>query len=571
MVYVPGGSVTIKYSQSSTDTNSKKRVSLSSFYIDKTEVTNQQYRMFSEWVIDSIAIVNYLKDDKYFLDPPPGGYPDEKAKEAKAEIAKTDTVAVKDTLATALGGDIPVAPAASVTPTTSVAPTVASSDTNATKNSAVTDSTGRLVRRRINWSKVKHKDIFESDDDEIKAKIAPMYDPVTNRVREELYVYNFTYLKATGTNKNVKVGEYTTEPINIYPDTKIWFKDLHNSQVEILVENYFTQPPFDDYPVVGVSWKQARAFAAWRSHTNFDFANIAEYLKYYRLQFSLPSEAQWVYAAGKDIKNANQPVMTSEPEPEATPEKAPDTAVAAAPAPVLDSSVTAGTNVMPVADTTATVATDDNASKDGESKKKKKKKKKKGEEAEEEPAEVVVAAKDDKDATPVERDRNGALLVNFKQEEGDYTEDGANFTLPVMSYAPNEFGVYNMVGNVAEWVLDAYSPSAFAFVSDINPVLLYDADPKDADAMKRKVVRGGSFVSNAKALSPFTRDFELQDNVHCYIGFRCVMSAPEILSKYVATRRKETSSKKPAATDAKSDKSKSKTTTSTATPSNTKK
>jgi len=65
--------------------------------------------------------------------------------------------------------------------------------------------------------------------------------------------------------------------------------------------------------------------------------------------------------------------------------------------------------------------------------------------------------------------------------------------------------------------------------------------------MKRKVVRGGSFVSNAKALSPFTRDYELQDNVHCYIGFRCVMSAPEILSKKVATRRKETGSTKPAA------------------------
>jgi formylglycine-generating enzyme required for sulfatase activity len=104
-----------------------------------------------------------------------------------------------------------------------------------------------------------------------------------------------------------------------------------------------------------------------------------------------------------------------------------------------------------------------------------------------------------------------------------------------------------MIGNVAEWVLDAYSPSAFAFVSDVNPVLLYDADPKDGDAMRRKVVRGGSFVSNAKALSPFTRDFELQDNVHCYIGFRCVMSAPEILSKAVATRRRETSSVKPVA------------------------
>jgi hypothetical protein len=145
-----------------------------------------------------------------------------------------------------------------------------------------------------------------------------------------------------------------------------------------------------------------------------------------------------------------------------------------------------------------------------------------------------------------DRDRDGTLLVNFKQGEGDYTEDGANFTLPVMSYAPNEFGVYNMVGNVSEWVLDAYSPSTFAFVSDVNPVLLYDADTLDAEAMRRKVVRGGSFVSNAKALSPFSRDFELQDNAHCFIGFRCVMSAPDILNRAVATRRRNTMTEKKA-------------------------
>jgi len=70
MVYIPGGSVTIKYSSSSSDTNSKKRVSLTSFYIDKTEVTNQQYRLFTEWVIDSIAVKNYLKDEKYFYPIP---------------------------------------------------------------------------------------------------------------------------------------------------------------------------------------------------------------------------------------------------------------------------------------------------------------------------------------------------------------------------------------------------------------------------------------------------------------------------------------------------------------------
>ena len=539
MVYIPGGSVTIKYSQSSTDTNSKKRVSLSSFYIDKTEITNQQYRMFTEWVIDSIAVVNYLKDDWYFLDPPPA----QKVEQPVAAATTMDTTgAPKDTVLSALGSDIPTPPATpTVAATTTVAPMPADTTKKFTTSSAITDSAGNIIRRRINWARVKHKDIFENGDDEIKAKIAPMFDAATGKIKEELYVYNFTYLKAPGTNKNVKIGEYATEPINIFPDERIWFKDLNNSQVEILVENYFTQPPFDDYPVVGVTWKQARAFASWRSHTNNEYADIAEYLKYYKLQYSLPSEAQWVYAAGKDIKNSNEPVLAPEPEPGPTPA---DTTATAA----LDS---AGNPVavIPPSDTTTLASTDGiptSVAEEEAPKKEKKKKKKKKDEEEETAEEIVISKEDSKNPPLVDKDRDGNLLVNFKQEEGDYAEDGANFTLPVMSYAPNEFGVYNMVGNVSEWVLDAYSPSAFAFVSDVNPVLLYDAEPKDADAMKRKVIRGGSFVSNAKALSPFTRDFELQDNVHCYIGFRCVMSAPEILSKKVATRRKLTGSKPPA-------------------------
>jgi hypothetical protein len=69
-------------------------------------------------------------------------------------------------------------------------------------------------------------------------------------------------------------------------------------------------------------------------------------------------------------------------------------------------------------------------------------------------------------------------------------------------------------------------------------VLQYDADPNDAEVMKRKVVRGGSFIGNAKSLSPFYRDMELQNVAHCYVGFRCVMQAPEIVSKATATRNK---------------------------------
>ena len=522
MVYIPGGSVTIKYSQSSTDTNSKKRVSLSSFYIDKTEVTNQQYRMFTEWVIDSLAVVNYLKDDKYFLDPNPNG--DEKKDEnsKKEADAKPIEVAKVDSVKDSTGAMVAVTPTVTATPAATTTTTLAA--TPAVKKDS--------IRRRINWANVKHDELFNSNDDEIKRKLMPLYDPNTGKIKEEFYVYNFTYLRATGTNKNVKVGEYTTEPVNIYPDEKIWFKDLSNSQVEILVENYFTQPPFDDYPVVGVNWKQARAFAHWRSNTNSDYAYIADYLKYYRLTYSLPSEAQWVYAAGEDIQQAGkstQQVVDEKDKADLSKEEKSEKG--SKKSEEKTASVTDSAAVTPAITDSAAMAA--NGSADN------------GKKAEEKKAEEPQALTSGPvDSTPVERDRDGKLLVNFKQEEGNYTDDGANFTLPVMSYAPNKFGVYNMVGNVSEWVLDAYSPSTFAFVSDVNPVLLYDADSTDSEAMKRKVVRGGSFVSNAKALSPFSRDQEQQNTAHCFIGFRCVMPAPEILTRSVATRRNNTGTDK---------------------------
>src|ERR1043165_7875907 len=56
MTYIQGGVTVINYDQSTTDTNSARKVSVTSFFMDKTEVTNQQYREFTEWVADSIAI-----------------------------------------------------------------------------------------------------------------------------------------------------------------------------------------------------------------------------------------------------------------------------------------------------------------------------------------------------------------------------------------------------------------------------------------------------------------------------------------------------------------------------------
>jgi len=94
-----------------------------------------------------------------------------------------------------------------------------------------------------------------------------------------------------------------------------------------------------------------------------------------------------------------------------------------------------------------------------------------------------------------------------------------------------------MAGNVAEWTSSAFDESASTFVHDMAPSFDYEAKQNDPPVLKRKVVRGGSFVSNAKALSPYARDYQLQNVAHCFVGFRCVMGAPEILNKEVATRK----------------------------------
>ena len=72
------------------------------------------------------------------------------------------------------------------------------------------------------------------------------------------------------------------------------------------------------------------------------------------------------------------------------------------------------------------------------------------------------------------RQTRGDKLANFKQGKGDYggiagwSDDGADITAPVKSYEPNDYGLYDMAGNVAEWVADVYRPIVDDEFSDFN-------------------------------------------------------------------------------------------------------
>lgn len=133
----------------------------------------------------------------------------------------------------------------------------------------------------------------------------------------------------------------------------------------------------------------------------------------------------------------------------------------------------------------------------------------------------------------------GMFLANFKRGRGDYAgiagklNDGAMITDYIYNYPPNDFGLYNMAGNVNEWVRDVYRPTSFQAMNDLNPLRrdgFLDAEDKydvagfqSLISNKSRVYKGGGWNDVAYWMSPGTRRYIDQDSCTATIGFRCAM------------------------------------------------
>jgi formylglycine-generating enzyme len=126
--------------------------------------------------------------------------------------------------------------------------------------------------------------------------------------------------------------------------------------------------------------------------------------------------------------------------------------------------------------------------------------------------------------SPYTRNAKGCFLANFKPLRGNYVDDGFLKPSPVGSFDPNDYNLYDMSGNVAEWTISAFDEAAYSFTHDLNPNYEYSALPNESPVMKRKVVRGGSWKDIAHYLQNGTRSYEYQDSAKSYIGFRCIRS-----------------------------------------------
>ena len=204
-------------------TKQPRTMQVASFFMDETEVTNNEYRQFVHWVTDSIArrmlseggIDGYqIEENEYGepLDPPMLNY--------KTKIRWND-------------------------PETR----------EALNDLYIAEKDRYFGRREVDASKLNYEYYWIDYADASRKELGAQNKP---EQRGTLYT-------ARPRGLNNRTAFVHKERINVYPDTLCWVHDYSYSMNDDFTRNYFCSAAYDNYPVVGVSWLQAKAFCIWRS------------------------------------------------------------------------------------------------------------------------------------------------------------------------------------------------------------------------------------------------------------------------------------------------------------------
>jgi gliding motility-associated lipoprotein GldJ len=268
---------------------------------------------------------------------------------------------------------------------------------------------------------------------------------------DENEVTNIDYREYLYWTKRVFDLDYYPEIYSsILPDTLVWREKL--SMNESMVENYFRYPAYNFYPVVGVSWIQAMKFCSWRTDRVNEQILIDEgvFNKFPDQQDADHFNTEvYLYRSGEYTQQNKKGLKDYNPNSAYGDEGRPVT---------LEDGILLPKYRLP------TEAEWEYAAYGNIGKRKFNR--------------TVDANKYTWGGSSMhnaDKKERGNMLANFKRGRGDYMglggwlNDQAHYTMQVKFYPPNDFGLYDMAGNVAEWVLDVYRPLSPEDMTDLNP------------------------------------------------------------------------------------------------------
>ncbi len=285
MVYIKGGSFTMgKQDEDPLGAmNAPTRtVTVQPFYMDETEITNSEYKQFVYWVRDSIVRTKLAYQAEFASG-------DEAGDGSKPTGIQLYAFASKDTV-----GETPYE--------------------KYMRENYYEVGEGLDSIKPLNWEEeiVWNKEDFPDEDYvEVMDSLYLNKDEALNGIptfNTKLLNYRYYWFdneEAARTGKNRKAF-LRDKVLNVYPDTTVWIKDFNYSYNDPMHQEYFAHKAFEDYPVVGVDWFQARAFCHWRTKTKNAYQRSKKNLGLVP-SFRLPTEAEWEYAARGGLDYAKYP------------------------------------------------------------------------------------------------------------------------------------------------------------------------------------------------------------------------------------------------------------------------